>query len=133
SKAPAAPRRGVRRMPSRQATLYEEEDDDPRTPRQGQTAALVVAPRPLRLADAHTARAKGGKDNATSFEEQISARATNRMSTFMQGRMKDIKRLSKSVNGMLSLDHALTVYGRAENGGSQPHSESEFEDHSSSG
>ncbi|KAI3609884.1 sulfite reductase flavoprotein alpha-component [Moniliophthora roreri] len=132
SKAPAASRRGVRRMPSRQATLYEEEDDDPRTPRQAQPAALV-APRPLRLADAHTARAKGGKDNATSFEEQISARATNRMSTFMQGRMKDIKRLSRSMNGMLSLDHALTVYGRGGNGGSQPHSESEFEDHSSSG
>lgn len=68
--------------------------------------------RPLRLADAHTARAQRSTDNMTSFEDQMSVRATNRMSTFMQGRMKDIRRLSKAVNSnMLSLDHAMAVYG----------------------
>lgn len=67
--------------------------------------------RPLRLAEAHTARAQGGPGNSTTYEEQILTRASNKMSQFMNRRMKDIHRLSKSTN-MLSLEHAMAVYGR---------------------
>ncbi|KAK1218358.1 hypothetical protein PQX77_018956 [Marasmius sp. AFHP31] len=131
-----------RKGPSRAPTVYEDEEDydlpTPRLPQQ--PLAQPSGPRPLRLADAHTARAKGGRNAETSFEEQISSRAMNRMSTFMQGRMKDIRRLSKSLNqnGVFTLDHAVTLYGasasrsqsrnRNRNGGdSQPQSENEHE------
>ncbi|KAG7085882.1 hypothetical protein E1B28_003416 [Marasmius oreades] len=93
-------------------------EDEIETPRPGAAMTMTTTTRPLRLADAHTARAKRGRNVETSFEEQISARATNRMSVFMQGRMKDIRRLSKSMNGSFSLDHALAVYGNGDGVGS---------------
>jgi len=66
--------------------------------------------RPLRLADAHTARARGPSDS-TTYEEEMLSKAANRMSQFMNRRMKDIRRLSKSTDLGLSLDHAMAVYG----------------------
>ena len=118
----------ARRGPSRAPTVYEDEEAEynlptPRQPHQ-QHPQQPPGPRPLRLADAHTARAKGGRNAETSFEEQISTRAMNRMSIFMQGKMKDMRRLSKSLNqnGVFTFDHAMTLYG---NGGSAPASRSQ--------
>ncbi|KAL0577411.1 hypothetical protein V5O48_004576 [Marasmius crinis-equi] len=136
SKSPTV--RTKRKGPSRAPTVIEE-DEEVRTPRQ-----VASGPRPLRLADAHTARAKVGRNAETSFEEQVSTRAMNRMSVFMQGRMKDMRRLSKSLNqnGVFTLEHAMNLYGssggNSQRGGSRngatstPQSESEVEYASSS-
>jgi hypothetical protein len=68
-----------------------------------------VPTRPIRLADAHTARARG-PSNSTSYEEQNMRKAANRMSQFMAGKIKDMRRLSKNFNA-LSLEHAMSRYG----------------------
>lgn len=65
--------------------------------------------RPRRLADAHTERAIGSK--STSNEDSLNLRAANKMSQFMTGKMKEIRRLSKvPING-LSLENAMVTYG----------------------
>ena len=75
----------------------------------GRDAIPPVPTRPLRLADAHTARAVASA-SSTSFEDQSILKAANRMSRFMTGRMKDLRRLSKNFN-TLSLEHAMAQYG----------------------
>jgi hypothetical protein len=64
--------------------------------------------RPMRLADAHTARANGPSDS-TSYDEQNIQKAAGRMSQFMMGKMKDMRRLSKNFNA-LSLEHATAMF-----------------------
>ncbi|PVF96909.1 hypothetical protein CPB86DRAFT_708145 [Serendipita vermifera] len=83
---------------SRSPMVVPEEDEVPPLPT-----------KPLRLADAHTARARG-PSNSTSYEEQSIRKAANRMSQFMAGRVKDMRRLSKNFNA-LSLEHAMSRYG----------------------
>lgn len=106
-KKPSRPGRNISRIP---------EDAVPPVP------PLQLKKAPRRLADAHTARAQGGQGQSTSFEDRMVVKAANRMSQFMQLRMKDIRRLSK--NPELSLDHAMAVYGVG-GGGSSVVSEEE--------
>lgn len=68
-----------------------------------------VPSRPLRLADTHTARAVASS-NSTSFEDESIVKAANRMSRFMTGKIKDLRRLSKKFDN-LSLEHAMARYG----------------------
>ncbi|KAG8813411.1 hypothetical protein FRB91_002732 [Serendipita sp. 411] len=103
SKKPRRVEKRSGREPSttRSPTIIQEEEND----------IPPVPVRPLRLADAHTARARG-PSGSTSYEEQNVRKAANRMSQFMTGRMKDIRRLSKNFNA-LSLEHAMSLYGPA--------------------
>ncbi|KAG9093410.1 hypothetical protein FS749_014417 [Ceratobasidium sp. UAMH 11750] len=63
-----------------------------------------------RLAAAHTQRAGGPTNLSSSYEEQSVTKANKRMSTFIQNRLKDIRRLSRS-DSTLNLEHALAAYG----------------------
>lgn len=81
----------------------------PSTIREEDENGQVMPLRPRRLADAHTDRARGG-NHSTSNEDQITMRSANKMSQFMSGKMKDIRRLSKT-NDMLSLENAMAIYG----------------------
>lgn len=101
----------VGRAPPREHTRSASKRSVPEVP------SLPPATRPLRLADAHTARARG-PTGSTSYEDQILSRAANRMSQFMTRRVKDINRLSKATGAtnLLSLDHAMSVYGAPSRG-----------------
>ncbi|KAG9121533.1 hypothetical protein FRC07_002461, partial [Ceratobasidium sp. 392] len=71
-------------------------------------------PKPIgqtgRLAAAHTQRAEEPTNASSSYEQQSVIRANKRMSTFIQSRLKDIRRLSRSASN-LDLEHALATYG----------------------
>ncbi|KAF8650910.1 hypothetical protein AX16_005035 [Volvariella volvacea WC 439] len=105
-RTPYSKGRTVSRKPSSTFNSIAEDDDTP-TP-----------PRPRRLADAHTERARGG-NATTSHEDALDVRAASHLSQFMTRKMKEIRRISKAGNN-LSLEHAMQVYGKPGNGG--PHS-----------
>ncbi|KAG8768914.1 hypothetical protein FRC12_005281 [Ceratobasidium sp. 428] len=67
-----------------------------------------------RLAAAHTQRAGEPTNSSSSYEQQSVNTANKRMSTFIQNRLKDIRRLSRSASN-LDIEHALAAYGVSQN------------------
>jgi len=62
---------------------------------------------PRRLADAHSRRAEdSGLSGVSSYEKHLDRRAAHRVSTFLTGNMKAIRRLSQAVD-VTALEHAL--------------------------
>ncbi|KAJ6566665.1 hypothetical protein B0H19DRAFT_1138343 [Mycena capillaripes] len=117
--------RSVGRSPSARAIGHIPENGIPPVP------PLQPQHRARRLADAHIDRARGGDDNNTSFDDRMIAKSANRMSQFMQSRMKDIRRLSKAPE--LSLDHAMAMYGNGPGRGRQVIDEGEHSPYNSAG
>ncbi|CAE6432523.1 unnamed protein product [Rhizoctonia solani] len=97
-----------------------------------QQQAQLAKPRPegrsQGLAAAHTQRAGAVNTSSSTYEEQTVYSASKRMSTFMQSRVKDIRRLSRAGSNF-SLEHALAAYGPTP----APAPKSRFTDESGSG
>lgn len=68
--------------------------------------SILIQRPPRRLADAHLHRAEDTGRGLSSFERHIDRKAANRISTFLTGNMKAIRRLSRAVN-VGELEHAL--------------------------
>jgi hypothetical protein len=68
-------------------------------------STLIQRP-PRRLADVHSRRAEDTGRDLSSFERHIDRKAANRISTFLTGNMKAVRRLSRAVD-VGALEHAL--------------------------
>jgi hypothetical protein len=68
-----------------------------------------VAAVPRRLADAHSVRASdpGNRSATSSYEKHLDRKAAQRVSTFISGNLKAIRRLSRMDISSTALDHAL--------------------------
>ena len=70
------------------------------------------SPQPRRLADSHTLRAFDTGRGASSYEKHLDRKTVNRVSTFLSGNLKAIRRLSRV--DLTSLEHAVGQEGGRE-------------------
>ncbi|KAF8471890.1 hypothetical protein BDZ91DRAFT_716758 [Kalaharituber pfeilii] len=73
---------------------------------------MVAAP-PRRLADAHSRRAEDSGRGGSSYEKHLERKAAHRMSSFLSGNLKAIRRLSRAALDTTALEHAMATYGGA--------------------
>jgi hypothetical protein len=70
---------------------------------------MPAATAPRRLAEAHSVRASdpGNRSATSSYEKHLDRKAAQRVSTFISGNLKAIRRLSRMDISSTALDHAL--------------------------